>query len=216
MKNHLLQFTKLKNRFIALRHGMSEANELGIISCSPNNNSGFKHGLNSYGIEQASKSHLGLQEVVPNIDTYINTNKFHLYSSDFKRTQMTSEGLCHGLQLIPEKTIQLTSLLRERSFGNLDLLEDDINYQRVWEADDQALDATGGLDTVESVMSVLHRSTKCVAELEKKYDNSLIVIVGHGDLLQILQTGFLKIDPRQHRTLDHLNQCEFRELYLKE
>jgi broad specificity phosphatase PhoE len=107
--------------------------------------------------------------------------------------------------------------LRERSFGTLDLLEDDVNYERVWAADDAAENASGGLleEGVESVLSVQDRSTRfIVEELEEDHVDDLIVLVGHGDLLQILQTGFQQIDPRLHRTLPHMSQCEFRSLEL--
>jgi len=39
-----------------------------------------------------------------------------------------------------------------------------------------------------------------------------IILVSHGDTLQILQTYFQGIDPHRHRTLPHLETCTFRLL----
>lgn len=65
---------------------------------------------------------------------------------------------------------------------------------------------------VESCASVLKRTTSVIARLEEEFKNSdeLFVIVSHGDALQILQTGFLKLNPSQHRSLPHLGNCEVR------
>ena len=217
MRNHLTTLARpLRNRYIALRHGVSEANELNIISCAPNEHSGFKHGLNQVGHEQASNAHISLSTLFPFVSDYIARDQFFIYSSDFKRTQETAQGLCLGLGLDLEDIV-LSESLRERSFGTLDLLEDDVNYARVWAADDAADDASGGLleEGVESVLSVQDRSTRfIVEELEEEHVDDLIVLVGHGDLLQILQTGFQQMDPRLHRTLPHMSQCEFRALEL--
>ena len=64
----------------------------------------------------------------------------------------------------------------------------------------------------ESVNSVLERTTMVIKDLEKKYSQKTIIIVSHGDSLQILQTGFQKINPRFHRQLQHLETAELREL----
>ena len=217
MRNHLATLTgPLRNRYIALRHGVSQANELGIISCAPNDQSGFKHGLSQVGHEQATNAHISLSTAFPFVSDYISRDQFFIYTSDFKRTQETAQGLCLGLGLDVEDIVT-TEFLRERSFGHLDLLEDAVNYERVWAADDAADDASGGLleEGVESVLSVQDRSTRfIVEELEEDHVDDLIVLVGHGDLLQILQTGFQQMDPRLHRTLPHMSQCEFRGLEL--
>ena len=68
---------------------------------------------------------------------------------------------------------------------------------------------------VESVMSVIDRTTSLIEELEQKHDNCIIILVAHGDVLQILQTAFLDISPREHRKLPHLKQAEIRRMSLK-
>ena len=63
------------------------------------------------------------------------------------------------------------------------------------------------------------RGTRFVSELEEHhadYEPALILLVSHGDLLQILQTGFERMDPRGHRALPHLDPCEVRQVHLRE
>ena len=40
----------------------------------------------------------------------------------------------------------------------------------------------------------------------------LVVIVAHGDVLQILQTRFAQVEARLHRSLEHLPTAHLREL----
>lgn len=39
-----------------------------------------------------------------------------------------------------------------------------------------------------------------------------VILVAHGDVLQILQTAFEGVDPREHRSLPHLPNAELRWL----
>ena len=40
----------------------------------------------------------------------------------------------------------------------------------------------------------------------------IFVLVSHGDALQITQTAFAGIPPAQHRSLEHMNPAQVREL----
>lgn len=51
-------------------------------------------------------------------------------------------------------------------------------------------------------------------DLESAYNDKDILLVSHGDASQVLQTGFQKVDPRQHRSLQHLETAEIRQLTL--
>merc|ERR1712151_1322662 len=83
-----------------------------------------------------------------------------------------------------------------------------IRWTPAKEADEVDADHTKW--NVESVNSVLSRTTQLVMDIENKLqkekeDNRwTCILVAHGDVLQILQTGFNKIDGTQHRTLPHL------------
>ena len=62
--------------------------------------------------------------------------------------------------------------------------------------------------------AVLDRTTAFVAALERRHSGRDILLVSHGDTLQILQAGFLRVDPSRHRSLPHLATAEIRRLHL--
>ena len=64
--------------------------------------------------------------------------------------------------------------------------------------------------------AVLDRTTALIAELERRHSGRDVLLVSHGDTLQILEAGFLRIDPARHRTVPHLETAEIRELRLGE
>ena len=74
--------------------------------------------------------------------------------------------------------------------------------------------------------SVLERTTKLITELDEQLaeggycgnDNEdrgwKCILVAHGDVLQIMQTGFLRHDDAsRHRSLEHLETATLRELH---
>jgi broad specificity phosphatase PhoE len=63
-----------------------------------------------------------------------------------------------------------------------------------------------------SVARVVQRTASVVLDLEKQLVDRDIVLVAHGDPLQILQTWFLTVDPRKHRHYPHLNTGEARQV----
>lgn len=83
-------------------------------------------------------------------------------------------------------------------------------YDTVWAKD--ALDADHTEFGVESVRTVVRRTSAAVERVEASCDESVILFVSHGDALQILQTAFANVDPRTHRSLPHLETCELRSL----
>jgi probable phosphoglycerate mutase len=129
-------------------------------------------------------------------------------SSDFSRARQTAQIVraCLGAA-----EVDLTEALRERCFGNLEGTPV-ANYARVWASDGLASDH--GRDRVEPVAAVLDRATALVADLERRYSGRDILLVSHGDTLQILQAGFLRMAPSRHRQLPHLATAEIRELSL--
>ena len=51
-----------------------------------------------------------------------------------------------------------------------------------------------------------------VAELEQRFSGRDILLVSHGDTLQILQAGFRGMSPARHRGLPHLDTAEIRRI----
>ncbi len=58
------------------------------------------------------------------------------------------------------------------------------------------------------------RVTALVCEYEEKISAVTILLISHGDALQILQTAFSKQDASKHRRQLHLENAEIRELSL--
>ena len=194
--NNLESLRGLKNRYFALRHGESMPNVLGIIISNPN------EGIEKFGLSEKGK--IQVREAA--IRNNVLDNKTIIYSSDFLRTKETAEIFKEILKL---DTFILDERLRERNFGQFENKEDK-SYEKVWSRD--KFDPNCKEGSVESAQEVLSRTTKLVLELERKYSGEKILLISHGDALQILQTGFLKICPSKHREIPHLNTAEVREL----
>jgi len=192
----------LNNRYFALRHGESMPNVLGIILSSPEEGV-HDGGLSKSGMVQVRRSaESALEKGILDSDTVI-------YSSDFQRAMETAEiarRVFDAHEVIP------TVRLRERYFGEWDKTTNK-NYDKVWV--DDKVDSNHHNYGVESADEVQDRTTQLIMELEKKYTGKKILLVSHGDALQIMQTGFLGISPSKHRTVPHLNVAEIRELVVK-
>jgi len=192
--DHLQRIANLKNRYFLMRHGQSKANLLNIIVSDPEDGKHEDYALSVLGqqqaLESAKKSNLSSDTII--------------YTSDFSRAIETAEIVQRELK-VPK--IHITKALRERHFGNWEKF-DSANYHKVWEAD--KTNADHNENNVEPVSSVLDRATNLIIELEQKYANKDILLVSHGDTLQILQTGFQKVHPSEHRSLKHLETAEIR------
>ena len=214
--NHLLQ-RSLSNSFFALRHGQSLANVAKIISSDPKIST-VEHGLSDVGKEQAKAAGEGFA-----IDYLAKNHDYEgvaIYSSDFTRARETAEIFCEELKkkgiTIHQNGIILETRLRERYFGELNGGSDN-RYQDVWDID--MTDANHNEFGVESANSVLDRTSRLICELDDVLQQTgqrwKCVVVAHGDVLQILQTGVLRHeDASRHRSLQHLETATIRELKL--
>ena len=197
--NRLSGIDKLTNRFFAMRHGNSLANQQGIIVSHPEN-----------GCDQFGLSELGSNQVRTSLqqNKYLDSNTI-IVSSDFKRAR-ESAGIAHEL-LACKTPVCLDQRLRERDFGELELTADS-GYEDVWCEDE--LNPDSQPRGVESVNRVMVRVTTVVADFEDRYSNSTILLVSHGDALQILQTAFARQCGSAHRQQTHLHTAEIRQLVL--
>ena len=105
--------------------------------------------------------------------------------------------------------VRLEQNLRERDFGKFELT-DQQNYNDVWQHD--LSNSSGCTNTVESVEKTLARALKVIYRLEQDYQNQTILLVGHGDVLQILLAHNKHINPRLHRSLNSLANADIRSL----
>lgn len=208
--NQLETHNDLRNSYYALRHGQSKANVAGIIASDPKVAT-VEYGLSDLGKEQATKAGRAILEEYSSKGY----DGILVLSSDFLRAMETAE--CASQAVKDAEEIQFDSItvetrLRERFFGKWDLGSDK-HYNDVWV--DDAVDPSHTKNGVESVQSVLHRTTEMILEWDQKYKGHMIICVAHGDVLQILQSGFNKIDCSQHRSLEHLETATLRKLELK-
>lgn len=197
-ENLLMDLTELNNTYYVLRHGKSTANKKGIIVSNP------LAAVNGYGLAQEGRGEvMRTAEGAYNIDE--NTV---VISSDFLRALETAQIFTKAKK-IPR--IQIAVALRERGFGELEMESAD-KYKSIWEED--AKDYKHHNSGVESVAEVTKRVTAYIRRLEKRYKGKKIVLVGHGDVLQIMESAFKKMNPAKHRSLKHLDNGELRELWL--
>ena len=196
--NHLSGVDRLANRFSVMRHGQSKANARGIIVSRIANDRRGDYGLSEPGRQQALAAARGCG--LPG-NTVI-------CSSDFSRARQTAEIVRAHLGT-PE--VVIAEALRERCFGDWEGSATG-NYARVWAADEVNPCYAGG--NVEPAAAVLDRSTAFIVDLERRYPGRDILLVSHGDTLQILRAGFLRMNPSQHRSLPELKTAEIRQLRL--
>jgi glucosyl-3-phosphoglycerate phosphatase len=196
--NHLTGLPRLANRFSVMRHGQSKANERGIIVSRIDSDRRGDYGLTGPGRAQAVAAARG--SGLP--------GQTVICSSDFARARQTAELVRECLGAPP---VVVAEALRERCFGDWEGTPT-ANYERVWAADEAG--PAGGAGGAEPPAAVLERASALVAGLERRYRGRDILLVSHGDTLQILQAGFLGMDPSAHRRLPHLATAEIRRVRL--
>ena len=195
MTNHPNVTQRLLNRYSVMRHGQSKANQAGVIVSRIENDRRGDWGLSDLGRLEAVTAAEGCGL---SADTVI-------CSSDFSRARQSAEIVRAHIRA-PE--VIITEALRERCFGDLEGGPVE-SYARVWAADEAYADHAAG---VEHAAAVLDRVTGLIAGLERRYSGRDILLVSHGDTLQILQAGFLRMNPARHRHLPHLKTAEIRRL----
>ena len=190
---------KLKNRYFIIRHGESKANVAGILLSHP------KEGTVGFGLSPKGKRQVK-DSISKNKKSNLLDADVIIYSSDFLRAKETAKI---AKKLLGAKKINFHKNLRERYFGNFDKTALS-NLIEVWKYDRRSADHRHR--GVESPNRVLKRILILIKRLEKKYKDKKILLVSHGDVLQILYAYFSKKPANQHRQIRHLETAELREL----
>jgi len=190
---------KLNNRYFIIRHGESKANITHILLSHP------KEGTVSFGLSLKGKKQVRLSVAKSKKDKILDSDVM-IYSSDFLRAKETAEIV---KKLLGIKKINFHKKLRERYFGKFDKTSLD-NIKIAWAHDEK--NPNHKHKGIESPNKVLKRTLAVIAELDKKYKDKKILLVSHGDVLQILHTYFSKKPVSQHRKIPHLETAEIREL----
>lgn len=183
-----------RNRYLLMRHGHSQANQQGVIVSSPERGiEGF--GLSEYGEQQLAQLVADWQWSVP-------TRVVH---SDFLRTTQTAARVAAKFGLAP----CVDKRLRERSFGDREGLEDKY-YPSIWALD--ADNADHQHHGVEAVSAVAQRMQAVIADWEQQVSGEIILLVSHGDPLQILLTVLANKPLTQHREQQALLPASITQL----
>jgi probable phosphoglycerate mutase len=185
-----------------MRHGRSLANDEEVIVSSP------EQAVPGYGLSEDGRRQVAAAMTLAAQPGVLDHTAL-VVSSDFARARESAEV---AAGVLGTRDIILTARLRERNFGTWER-QHYSNYERVW-ADD-ALDSAHKHNGVESTQEVLDRATSLIADLERDSSGRTILLVSHGDVLQILQTAFERVDPGAHRLLPHLETGEIRKLELR-
>lgn len=194
----------MENNYFFLRHGQSKANVGGFVLSHPEHGKHEDFSLTEVGEKQVRNSVLKVK------DEGLLDNSAIIYSSPFSRCRKTAE-IARDVLGVDNKVI-IDERLRERWFGDLERTSSD-NYEKVWAEDKK--DHLHKVYNVERLEDVKDRVVELIYELEKKYKNKKIIIVSHGDPLQITQTFMQGKSLTEHRSIEHLQTAEVRKLKLK-
>lgn len=189
------------NMYFALRHGESRPNVRGIILSDLHNGKKLRHTLTRNGRGQVARSvQAGKDAGLLDADTVI-------VSSPFSRCAKTAK-IARRILGAKRRTV-FDDRLRERWFGDWEG-KGNIHYQTVW--NDDLIDPAHRHANVESTEDVARRVADLIADLEHAYQGKKILLVSHGDALQILQSLLQGKSPAAHRSLPHLGTAEIRRI----
>jgi probable phosphoglycerate mutase len=197
----LLEHSQFRNSYFVLRHGESMPNILGVIVSHLEEGKKDEHTLTEYGEEQVRHS---VQEAKE--QGLLDENTI-IFSSPFSRCRKTAEIAKDRLGVSAK--IIFDDRLCERWFGDWEGTSN-ANYQKVWDGD--VLDPDHKDANVESTTEVVARVASLIYALENRYVGKNILLVSHGDALQILQTFFENKPSSAHRELRHVQVAEVRKI----
>jgi broad specificity phosphatase PhoE len=186
----------MNNRYYGLRHGESAANAVGLVVSDP-----------AIGTEDFGLTPHGKAQVLSAVEACSQIGESTLvYCSDFLRARETAKLATESMSCGYPR---LDARLRERYFGKWDM-KANTNYEAVWALDKADPHHCNG--QVESLASVCDRLRELVESIERDHDDATILLVSHGDPLQLLQTVFEGRPPSEHRALEPWGTAEVREL----
>lgn len=208
------------NHYWILRHAESLANVEGIIV------SKSEIGTQQYGLSPRGREGLpaklaaqvaAFMRTSPSVDATADLGAANLgaadlgadtliVSSDFLRARETA-GI--AASVLKAASPRLDPALRERDFGDLDG-KSDREYPAVWALD--AAHSASYPNGIESPAAVRTRLVALIKRMEEAESGRTILLVSHGDTLQILQTCFAGLNAHRHRELPHLDKGELRYL----
>ena len=190
-----------RNTYFALRHGESRPNVRGLILSGLRDGKKWRNTLTKNGRDQVAASVREARDAGMLDGTAV------IYSSPFSRCVRTAK-IARTILGVRERIV-FDDRLRERWFGDWEGTSN-ANYPKVWEGD--ALDPRHKTANVESAAEVRDRVRGLIEDLEGRYEGRSILLVSHGDILQITQAFFEQRSPAEHRMLAPLRVAEVRRI----
>jgi len=183
-----------RNSYLLMRHGESDANVSGVIVSDP------KIGCERFGLTDR-----GSKQIIASVKGFTGEAITQIVCSDFLRTLQTAQLVANTLNLPqPEQEAGL----RERFFGKWEGMSAE-HYENIWQRDEMDKHSDDG---VERPQEVAQRGLMVLERLEQQYQGEVILLVSHGDMLQILSTSIAGISPHKHRSLPHHQTGEIKYL----
>ena len=183
-----------RNSYLLMRHGESDANVSGVIVSDP------KIGCERFGLTDR-----GSKQIIASVKGFTGEAITQIVCSDFLRTLQTAQLVASTLNLPqPEQEVGL----RERFFGKWEGMSAE-HYENIWQRDEMDKHSDDG---VERPQEVAQRGLMVLERLEQQYQGEVILLVSHGDMLQILSTSIAGISPHKHRSLPHHQTGEIKYL----
>jgi len=184
-----------RNSYLLMRHGESDANVSGVIVSDP------KIGCERFGLTDR-----GSKQIIASVKGFTGEAITQIVCSDFLRTLQTAQLVANTLNLPqPEQEVGL----RERFFGKWEGMSAE-HYENIWQRDEMDKHSDDG---VEQPQEVAQRGLMVLERLEQQYQGEVILLVSHGDMLQILSTSIAGISPHKHRSLPHHQTGEIKYLF---
>ncbi len=178
-----------RNHYYLLRHGHSLANETHVISSVLQDD---HYPLTEDGIQTVTRS---IQQSPLTHDTII-------FCSPFRRTMQTAAIAQTLLGCRPSQSIPL---LGERGFGKLNGCSTRL-YPAIWVLDKANIDLS--YYGVESAAAVSSRMMQVIRQSEQCHEDQTILVVSHGDPLQILVATITGLSPNLHRQIPSFHPGE--------
>lgn len=196
--------TKANNNFFVMRHGEAESNEKGITSGIVTN----LHSLTAKGKEQVLDSVKKIQK--EKIDL--------IFYSPFKRTRETAVLVQKELGL-SDDMVKEDKRIVEMNFGPLENKK--VSEYRSSVGSDWEENRRNDFKGVEGRNSIRKRVMEFISEIDTKYKDKNILIVGHDTPLWILETSAEGLTDREATTIHlekkepFLQNAEFRKIEYK-